>query len=76
MSKILLTALAAATILAGGLPVDRAAAITAAASASGIASANLIREAAIVCGGNGCNPVQTKAQKRHKFKPLGYTKPI
>ena len=74
MPKTVLTAIVAATILAGGLPVDRG--DTAAASAHGIANARLIREAAIVCGGNGCNTVQTKAQKRRKFKPLGYTKPI
>ena len=77
MPKTLLSALAAATILAAGLPADRAAAMTAAAAAAhGIASANFVREAAIVCGGNGCNTVQTKSQKRRKFKPLGYTKPI
>ena len=72
MPKTLLTALAAATILAAGLPANRAAATTAAASAHGMASANLIREAAVVCGGHGCNPVQTKAQKRRKFQPLGH----
>ena len=73
MPKTLLTALAAATILAGALPINRAEAMTVAAvSAPGIASASFIREAAVVCGGNGCNPVQTKAQKRRKFKPLGH----
>ncbi len=71
MPKTVLTALVAATILAGGSPVDRAAATPAAASAHGIADAKFIREAAIVCGGSGCNPVQTKSQKRRKFNPLG-----
>ena len=35
-----------------------------------------MHEAAIICGGNGCNPVHTKADKRRKFKTLEYTKPL
>jgi hypothetical protein len=73
MPKTLVTALVVATILAAGLPANRAAAMTiaaAAASPPGMASANHIREAAVVCGGNGCNPVQTKVKKRRKFIPL------
>jgi len=31
------------------------------------------REAAIVCGGNGCNPVHTHAiDRKRKFKTLGH----
>ncbi len=73
MPKTILTALVAATILAVGLPADPAAPMrVATASTPGIAKANLIREATVVCGGHGCNPVQTKAQKRRKFIPLGH----
>ncbi|MGC1780380.1 MAG: hypothetical protein WBB34_20795 [Xanthobacteraceae bacterium] len=32
----------------------------------------LVLAAAIVCGGNGCNPVHTKAQKKRKFQTLGH----
>lgn len=33
-------------------------------------------EAAVLCGGNGCNVIQTKPLQHHKFMPLGYTKPL
>lgn len=33
-------------------------------------------DAAVICGGNGCNPIHTKSEKRRQYKPLGYTKPI
>ena len=68
MRKALFRAFVTAALLSGGLGFMRAAADT--------APAPLLREAAIVCGGNGCNPVHTKADKRRKFQPLGYTKPI
>ncbi len=77
MPKAVLTALAAAIIL--GIPAGRAEAITAAApSALGAAAAPapFFHKAAVVCGAFGCNPVHTKAQRRRKFQPLGYTKPI
>ena len=77
MTRTLLSAALAATILTGAMPIDRAGATAAATAApSRVGSASLVREAAVVCGGNGCNVVQTKAQKRRQFKPLGYTKPI
>jgi hypothetical protein len=80
MHKTFVTALAAATLFAVALPANRAEAIPAATpSAVGIAHSSvtpLVREAAIICGGNGCNPVHTKAVKRSKFKPLDYTKPV
>jgi hypothetical protein len=73
MRKTLLSALAAATLFAGGTFADSAAAIPFAAPASGTA---LVENAAIICGGNGCAPVQTKQIQRRKFQPLGYTKPL
>jgi hypothetical protein len=73
MHKTLLSALAAATFFAGGTFADRAAAMPLAAPASGTA---LAEKAAIICGGNGCAPVQTKQTQHHKFQPLGYTKPL
>lgn len=77
MHKILMTALAAAAVFTIGMTDERSAAMTAATpSLAGAASPALVREAAIVCGGNGCNPVHTKSQKRQKFKPLEYTKPV
>jgi hypothetical protein len=75
MHKIFLTALAAATLFSVGMPVSRAdAPVIAVPSAVGVSP--LVHEAAIICGGNGCNPVHTKADKRRKFKSLEYTKPV
>jgi hypothetical protein len=54
MQKLLLSALAALTVLAAGSPA----------------------EAAMLCGGNGCNVIQTKPMQHRKFMPLGYTKPL
>jgi hypothetical protein len=77
MHKILLTALAAAILFAIGMPAGRAGAMAApTVSLAGGASSSLVREAAIVCGSTGCNPVHTKSEKRSKFKPLEYTKPV
>ncbi len=77
MHKIVLTALAAATLFTIAMPAQRAAAMSVAApSLVGAANVPLVREAAIICGGNGCNPVHTKVEKRQKFKPLEYTKPV
>ena len=73
MHKTLLSALAAATLFAGGTFADRAAAMPLAPPPSG---AGLIEKAAIICGGTGCAPVQTKQIQRKKFQPLGYTKPL
>jgi hypothetical protein len=33
-------------------------------------------EAAVLCGGSGCNVVQTKPLQHRKFQTLGYTKPL
>jgi len=52
---------------------SRAEALTATTpSAIAAATSRLVREAAIVCGGNGCNPVHTKAQQKRKFQTLGH----
>ena len=74
MRKSLVAALAAVSIFAVGMPANRAEATFAAArpAPGGAATASAVREAAIVCGGNGCNAVQTKASKRRKFQTLGH----
>ena len=74
MSKIFLTSLATAMLLASGFFAPPAQARTTAAAPPALVAttAPLIREAAIVCGGNGCNTVQTKAQKKRKFQTLGH----
>ena len=72
MPKTLVASLAAATVVSVGLLVSPAATLTAAAPAVHFVAADLVREAAIVCGGNGCNPVQTKAQRKQKFQTLGH----
>jgi hypothetical protein len=72
MRKTLLSALAAAIILSGGLLADR----TAAMPLAPVSVTTLVEKAAIICGGNGCAPVQTKQTQHHKFQPLGYTKPL
>ena len=74
MRTLVLTAFAAAALLSAGLVGSHAAAATTAAApapASAASSASLVRESAIVFGGNGCNAVHTKSQKKRKFKPLG-----
>jgi hypothetical protein len=73
MRKTRLSALTAATILAVAMLADRAAAMPFAAPAGGSLA---IENAAIVCGGNGCAPVETKPRQHKKFMPLGYTKPL
>jgi len=73
MRKTLLSALGVAIVLSAGLVADRTAAMPLTAPASG---APLVEKAAIVCGGMGCAPVQTKQIQRRKFQPLGYTKPL
>ena len=73
MRKTRLSALTAAIILAGGIFADRAAAMPFAAPVS---TSPLVEKAAIVCGGNGCAPVETKPRQHRKFMPLGYTKPL
>ncbi len=75
MRKAFLTALAAGTLFSVGMPTTRADA-TAIAAPSTVGISPLVHKAAIICGGNGCNPVHTKADKRRKFKTLEYTKPL
>jgi hypothetical protein len=73
MRKILLSALAATTMLSAGLLASRAAATASADPAVAVTTSDaLIREAAIVCGSNGCGVVQTKAPDRRKVQWLGH----
>jgi hypothetical protein len=75
MDRTLLSALVAAVMLPGVVLASRAAAMPAPiASAPGIATAHVapVQEAAIVCGGNGCAPAQTRAIQKRKFHPLGH----
>jgi hypothetical protein len=76
MPKTLFSTLAAATILSGAMLAGRASAMPSAALSSAPARTALVHEAAVLCGGNGCAPVQTKQTQHKKFHPLGYTKPI
>lgn len=72
MCKALLTALAAATILSGGMLGKGAEAMTfAAPSALGVATADaaLVRQAAVVCGNTGCVKVQTSRVRPHRSHP-------
>jgi hypothetical protein len=64
MRKFLLSALAATTLLSAGLLASRAAAAT--------SSDSRVRVAAIVCGGVGCNVVQTRGTKQKKLIWLGH----
>lgn len=63
MRKVLLSALAVITLLSTGLLASRAAATT---------PNSHVRVAAIVCGGVGCNVVQTKGSKQKKLIWLGH----
>ena len=62
MQKPLLITLTALAILAGGS--------LACGPFAGPAKAS------VLCGGNGCNVIQTKPLQRRKFQTLGYTKPL
>jgi hypothetical protein len=73
MRNLVLTAFGAAVLMSAPVVGARAAATAASAPpATSATQAALIREAAIVCGGNGCNAVQTKATKKRKFQTLGH----
>jgi len=76
MAKTFLSVLATVTIVSCGLFTGRAVAMPSAALTSASAPAGLIQKAAVLCGGGGCVPVQTKQAQRKKFHPLGYTRPI
>jgi hypothetical protein len=64
MRGILLTALAAATILSSGMPLAAPAALGAA-----IAGTGLVQRATNVCGSNGCVRVQTTRLRKHQLPP-------
>jgi len=72
MRKTLLIMSAAAALSFAGVLCDHATAGAASPPAASAVNTPLIREAAIVCGGNGCNPVHTKADKKRKFQTLGH----
>lgn len=77
MRKTFLKVFATLALLSAGFVFVPTANATASAPPAPAASAainpSLVREAAaIICGGNGCNPVHTKAQKKRKFKSLGH----
>jgi hypothetical protein len=72
MRRILLSTLAAATIVSVGLIASRAAAMAPEAPAAVTAAHAQLRVAAIVCGSNGCGVVQTKAMKQRKLQWLGH----
>jgi hypothetical protein len=76
MAKTFLSTLATVTIVSCGLLAGRAVAMPSAALMSAPARAGLIEKTAVLCGGGGCVPVQTKQAQRKKFHPLGYTRPI
>jgi hypothetical protein len=68
MNRIVLAAFAT-VLLSGVLPAGHADAMRFAASpAPGVAStdAALVRQAANICGSNGCGPVQTQRVRPHK----------
>ncbi len=65
MRATLLTALAAAAILSGGLAGNQANAFTP-QSTLGVASMPLIRQVVNICGSAGCVPVQTKKVRHFK----------
>jgi hypothetical protein len=46
--------------------------LAASPTAEPVVPATQIRVALIVCGGNGCAPVQTKQQTRRKFQTMGH----
>jgi hypothetical protein len=72
MRKLLLSTLAAATVVSVGLLASRAAAMAPAAPAVATVVHAQIRMASIVCGSNGCGVVQTKALKHRKLQWLGH----
>jgi hypothetical protein len=73
MRKTLVTALAAVAILSAGISIARTAVVAAKSPADAANASALIRVATVVCGGNGCAPVQTKAyQKRKQFQAMGH----
>jgi hypothetical protein len=75
MRKFLLSAFTTAIILSGGILAGRAVAMAPSATpalGAAAADAGLVQEAAVVCGNNGCAPVQTKAPQKRKFQPLGH----
>jgi hypothetical protein len=73
MRKILIPAVAAVTMLSVGLLASRAAASTSENPTAVARASNApLRVAAVVCGGGGCNSVQTKQVRQRKLQWLGH----
>jgi hypothetical protein len=73
MRKTLVTALTAAVIFSAGISIARTATVVTAPAEAARASATRIQLATVVCSGNGCAPVQTKAyRKRTQFQAMGH----
>lgn len=72
MRKLLLSTLAAGTIVSVGLIASRAAAMAPTVPAAATVARAQIRMASIVCGSNGCGVVQTKVPKHRKLQWLGH----
>jgi hypothetical protein len=68
MRKTFLTVFATAAILSGGMFGAKAIPL-ASPSALGFATGNadLLQRVTVVCGNNGCSPVQTKRVQRRKL---------
>jgi hypothetical protein len=64
MLKALIAAFAAAALLSGGF-LESAGAVTF-ATALGGAGIDLVQQASVICGTNGCSPVQTKRVQHRK----------
>ena len=64
MRKIVLLALATVAILSGGMATQ--------STELAIQSEASVQLATMMCGTNGCVPVQTKHQPRRKFQTLGH----
>jgi hypothetical protein len=71
MCKTLLTSIGLAIVLFGAFGIRASAMTPAAPSAIGIARADapLVHQATVVCGNNGCVPVQTKRVEHPKKLP-------
>ena len=79
MRKTVLAALAAAAMLSGGMPVHGAdlptlpsPSLAAPLAPDFSTSATPVRLAAVMCGTNGCAPVQTRKKAQRKFQTLGH----
>ena len=68
MRKTLLMALAAAALLAGGMPGNRAEAMPPAAHGAAAGDTAVVRRVTNVCGTNGCVRVETTRLRKHQLR--------